>query len=316
LFRLNVAGHTTTNTLSFIDRPADYRLQAGESIEFRTFLVGVHADPTSFDVLYDWKWLTNYNGSVGGVAVRRNEDPVSGGTAGWEVPKMTVGIAALCESGKYMVLAADAMVSNGLYEFDVPSRTKIRKLSNTCFCIGAGDASASSELVTRVTQQVHRQSPTVAEVVGVATRCYEELRNREICELFLLSRGMSDAKTFRDNESSLLEDVWSHIEQEIDEYRLGNRECAPELGALIVLVGGIDGDQAHLHHIHHRRLALRHDVPRTAHGGSRIHRDDVAGDEVIEEHLDRGEMLFHRGIREGSPILGVHLYIGATLFDV
>ena len=45
--------------------------------------------------------------------------------------------------------------------------------------------------------------------------------------------------------------------------------------------------------VEHRRLAGFHDMLRPAHGGGRIHRHDLAGDQPVEQHPHGGELLLH-----------------------
>jgi len=72
--------NTTSKTLEFRDFPMEPRLTPGQSLEFTTALVGVLPD-NSWDALFTWNWSSNFNGTIGGVAVRNNTlppDPDSG----------------------------------------------------------------------------------------------------------------------------------------------------------------------------------------------------------------------------------------------
>ena len=65
----------------------------------------------------------------------------------------------------------------------------------------------------------------------------------------------------------------------------------------------------------HRRFALLDDVLGAAHGVGRIHVEDVAGHQLVEEHAKRGQGLLDRGRRklalevlhEGSDMEGLHV---------
>ena len=65
----------------------------------------------------------------------------------------------------------------------------------------------------------------------------------------------------------------------------------------------------------HRRFALLDDVFWAAHGVGRIHVEDVAGHQPVEEHAKRGQGLLDRGRRklalevlhEGSDMEGLHV---------
>ena len=64
----------------------------------------------------------------------------------------------------------------------------------------------------------------------------------------------------------------------------------------------------------HRRRALGHDVLRTAHGGSRVHPEDLVDDEPVAEHANRGQVLLHRRNRSRmGPDVGGHVERGHGL---
>ena len=48
----------------------------------------------------------------------------------------------------------------------------------------------------------------------------------------------------------------------------------------------------------HRRLAFFHHVFRAAHGVGRVHVEDVAGHQPVEQHAQRRQVLLDRGRRE------------------
>ena len=60
-----------------------------------------------------------------------------------------------------------------------------------------------------------------------------------------------------------------------------------------VSVGMLSMQLAPLGAIEHRRLAGFHDVLRPAHRGGRVHRHHLAGDQPVEQHPHRGELLLH-----------------------
>src|SRR5262245_443344 len=76
----SLSQHTALKTLEFSDFPAEPSLTPGQFLQFTTALVGVLPD-NSWDALFAWTWSSNFNGTVGGVAVRNNTlpaDPDSG----------------------------------------------------------------------------------------------------------------------------------------------------------------------------------------------------------------------------------------------
>ena len=62
--------------------------------------------------------------------------------------------------------------------------------------------------------------------------------------------------------------------------------------------------------IKHRGLAGFHDMLRTAHGCSRVHRHDLAGDQPVEQHAHGRQLLFHVRRRMGQL---ARLYIGGDI---
>src|SRR5205807_8787257 len=77
----DLQNHSATFTLDYSDGPADPRLQPGQNMSFVTSLVGVYQDG-SFDVLNNFEWSSDYNGSVGGIGVRRDALEPTGGSRG------------------------------------------------------------------------------------------------------------------------------------------------------------------------------------------------------------------------------------------
>ncbi len=155
---------------------------------------------------------------------------------------MTVGVAAICERGKYVVMAADTMQSIGrpyLIEFEHRSRSKItRGPFDKCAVAVAGLTASSSELLAAVSDQVGKfPARPMREIIGLLERCYQELRVRKLEEEFLWRHGLHDLRHLRQWESDLLDDVVVDFQEEIARYD-------PELE---LLVGTVAEDEAHLH---------------------------------------------------------------------
>jgi hypothetical protein len=67
----HLSDNETNTALLYTDTPAEPLLQPGESLGFNTSLVGILPDG-SWDILYNFEWQSNYNGTSGGVTTRRN----------------------------------------------------------------------------------------------------------------------------------------------------------------------------------------------------------------------------------------------------
>jgi hypothetical protein len=84
----NLGAHTTPATLDYTDTPTEPGLQPGQFLGFNTSLVGVLADqpsdrPQTWDLLYDFTWKSNFNGTRGGVSRPRSIEPADpNGTGG------------------------------------------------------------------------------------------------------------------------------------------------------------------------------------------------------------------------------------------
>ncbi len=74
-----------TNNLSFYDSPAEPTLPLGDSLGFKTQLVGILPNSTAAAPLYiplseEWTWTDTFNGTSGGIAVTASVLPVDPGS--------------------------------------------------------------------------------------------------------------------------------------------------------------------------------------------------------------------------------------------
>ena len=94
----SLAAHKTTNTLSFFDAPADplLLLTAGGFVGFTTQLVGMHHGNTLGPVLFEWTWMSTFNGTSGGVATINNDLPVDPDSGTGGVTILTVNGVPVC----------------------------------------------------------------------------------------------------------------------------------------------------------------------------------------------------------------------------
>jgi hypothetical protein len=86
-----LSSHETTNTLCFLDAPADTCLLGGSGtgcggfaqqfsdLRFTTKLVGIRNDNSVLD-LYAWDWISTFNGTSGGVSSTSSLNPVDPGS--------------------------------------------------------------------------------------------------------------------------------------------------------------------------------------------------------------------------------------------
>jgi hypothetical protein len=112
--RDTLAYNTHPSSLDYADMPKEPRLVSGQSLQFTTSLAGIRPDGT-FDVLYVFRWSSNYTGRTGGVSLRRGLGPFDPGFGGvfnvqldlTDAELTPVEKAALARAGAANVTGAD-----------------------------------------------------------------------------------------------------------------------------------------------------------------------------------------------------------------
>lgn len=104
---------------------------------------------------------------------------------------MTICIAAICDEGKSIVVAADRMFTAGPplnLEFEPPI-SKIEKLGDACVAMAAGHGLFAAELAERIRahlkQSTGGKNPRVLQVVTFAKDAYAKFRNEKFQEQIL-----------------------------------------------------------------------------------------------------------------------------------
>lgn len=154
---------------------------------------------------------------------------------------MTICIAAICEKGSGLILAADSMLTNaGLsIQFEHPTR-KMTRLSDSAVALTAGDALAHTELFNMVQGEIAElKAPTVLEIVNKIKKCYQLIREGEINETILMPRGFRNFGDFYHAHAVLNSEIVFVIQSEIDRYNYG----------LQILVAGMSGGTGHIYGI-------------------------------------------------------------------
>ena len=154
---------------------------------------------------------------------------------------MTICIAAICERGSALILAADSMLTNQALsiQFEHPTR-KMTRLSDSSIALTAGDALAHTELFDMVQAEIARlKVPAFLEVVNKVKECYKYIREREIKERILMPRGFSDFSGFYDAQRVLVPEIAFKIQSEIENYDYG----------LQILIAGMSEGIAHIYGI-------------------------------------------------------------------
>ena len=132
---------------------------------------------------------------------------------------MTVCIAALCDGGQSVVVAADRMVTSGLgIEFEHES-PKIEQLSQRCFAATAGNALAYTELFDRVHLGIDElRQPIVESVAEMIKAAYQEVRQTRVTETILQPRGISSLGNYHEIVACLPPPIVQQIEFDLASY--------------------------------------------------------------------------------------------------
>ncbi len=135
---------------------------------------------------------------------------------------MTVCIAAICEAGKAIVLAADAMITGEdlmiEYEFGSP---KIRQLTDNCAVTAAGDATMETDLLRMVRKAISElKAPSMEMIVEKTREVYHALRTRAMEDQILLPHGLESMDKFYETQKTMLEPVAKSIFNDIEDFDL------------------------------------------------------------------------------------------------
>ncbi len=92
---------------------------------------------------------------------------------------MTVCIAAICEDGKKIVVAADRMFTAGApvnLEFETEEQ-KIESLAPSCVAMMSGNSGYGTEVLIEIRQRLAgSQTPAIADVTKHAESAYKAIR--------------------------------------------------------------------------------------------------------------------------------------------
>ncbi len=154
---------------------------------------------------------------------------------------MTICIAALCEQGESVVVAADRMVSAPFLtiEFDHPN-AKIDVIGQRCVALSAGDVLAVTDVLSEssgISGQL--QNPAVGLIADEIKQRFVQVRHRLLNERLFQPRGLS----FNDYYRGLIRSMPSDLAMMLD-----NQIQAFQLGASLI-VAGVDSSGAHIHSI-------------------------------------------------------------------
>jgi len=153
---------------------------------------------------------------------------------------MTICIAAICESGRKVVVASDRMITAGFLslEFEHPS-SKIDTLANSTVGLTAGDALANTELFRACRGMVSQfQAPSVEMIATHVKEQFVRLRQQKAEERHLAPRGLTFQGFYQEGLINRIPpDLAVHIDSEIQ------RGVFP----LEIIIAGVDSAGAHIY---------------------------------------------------------------------
>jgi hypothetical protein len=163
---------------------------------------------------------------------------------------MTVCIAASCEDGKHIVVAAERMFTVGPplnVEFE-PPLSKIERMSNSCVAMGAGNGLFVSEIF-KSAKQAYRDvaGVSVAQIATCVKDAYAASRNEKIEEQIIRPTLGPDFLAFRSRGGTLAAylqpqaGIYQQIIVQSNQFNLG----------VEIIIAGIDDTGSHVYYIGH-----------------------------------------------------------------
>lgn len=158
---------------------------------------------------------------------------------------MTICIAAICDDGQRIVVAADRMFTSPApmnMEFETEEK-KIEGMAPNCVALLSGNSGYGTEVLLDVAHKVGgNQSPSISDVARWATEAYIAIRARKAEETHVVSSLGSDFSAFRSKGGTLpgylqpQPAIYQQLVMFMNQFNMG----------LEILVSGIDSTGAHL----------------------------------------------------------------------
>lgn len=163
---------------------------------------------------------------------------------------LTICIAAVCDEGKNIVVAADRMFTVGHplnVEFE-PPLSKIETMSTACLALGAGNSLFVSEIFSRARAGYQSNPAITVPQVAIATKdSYSAYRDERLEEQIIRQNLGPDFTAFRSRGGTLPQylqpqaGIYQQLFVQTNQFNLG----------VDILVTGIDGSGSHLYFIGH-----------------------------------------------------------------
>jgi hypothetical protein len=160
---------------------------------------------------------------------------------------MTVCIAAICDSGKAIVVAADRMFTNPglMVEFETDEQ-KIEALSEKCVALSAGNSVFATEILDSVRQRLGgNQKPPVDQVVAFVREEYESIRASKVYDSIIFPMLGADFQKHRAVGTTLPD----YLAKQQNAYGMINMNSVQFNLGVDFLIAGLDDIGAHLAHV-------------------------------------------------------------------
>jgi 20S proteasome alpha/beta subunit len=158
---------------------------------------------------------------------------------------MTVCIAATCDSGKHIVVAADKMVTAGHpmnLEFE-PPLSKIEVLSNSCVGLASGSLPFADQIFSEAKGKVGiAKPPLINEICGLLKDAYTRFRSERMDEQIVAATLGADFQSFKERGGTLP----NYLQPQAGMYQNFVIQCQQFNLGLELLIAGIDATGAHI----------------------------------------------------------------------
>jgi 20S proteasome alpha/beta subunit len=167
---------------------------------------------------------------------------------------MTVCIAAICESGKTIVVAADRMFTNPALstEFETDEQ-KIERIGNKCVALPAGNSVFATEVLELVQSRLgSNKEPRFHTLIESVRNVYSEVRARKAEEIVISPILGADFQTARVKGVSLP----NYLEKQEKAYQQVTMMQNQQNFNADIIIAGIDEKGAHICQITHPGVTM------------------------------------------------------------
>ena len=152
---------------------------------------------------------------------------------------MTICIAALCEKGEKIIVAADRMVTVGQiieFEHDVP---KFVNLTDNCVVMTAGSTTLQNDIIKEASSKIKTlKKPNFKQITDELKNAYATLRIKRAEETILLPKNLN-FQTFYQSQRIMLPELVFQMTDAINKTNLG----------VEYILCGFDENGGHIHYI-------------------------------------------------------------------